>query len=52
MNKDWNYILIKKIPMIIKYTIYSDVYDCIGKINNHLVIETELAVNDKTAQHM
>lgn len=45
-------LLIKKIPMIIKYTIYSDVFDCIGKFNNQLVIETEIAVNDKTAQHM
>lgn len=38
--------------MIIKYTIYFNVYDCIDNFNNELVIETEIAVNDKTAQHM
>lgn len=38
--------------MIIKYTIYSNVYNCIANFNNELVIEIEIAVNDKTAQHM
>lgn len=31
---------------MIKYTIYSD------NFNNQLVTETEIAMNDKTAQHM